>query len=229
MHRRDFFLATTAAMLTAAGRQLHGAPAEAASTPAPDGPLDLAGIAAAMGAGRLTARQLTQYYLDRIAELDRRGPSLGAVLETNPRALEIADALDHERRSHGPRGPLHGVPILIKDNVETADRMMTTAGSLALEGWYAPEDAPLAARLRAAGAVILGKSNLSEWANFRSTHSCSGWSGRGGQTRNPYALDRSPSGSSSGSAVAVAADLCERDIQSNPWPLASPGSSRFTS
>ena len=208
MHRRDFFLATTAAMLTAAGRPPHAAPAAAAATTPLDAPLDLAGMAAAMGAGRLTARQLTQYYLDRIAELDRRGPSLTAVLEINPRALEIADALDQERRAHRTRGPLHGIPILIKDNVETADRMMTTAGSLALEGWYAPEDAPLAARLRAAGAVILGKTNLSEWANFRSTHSCSGWSGRCGQTRNPYALNRSPSGSSSGSAVAVAADLC---------------------
>jgi amidase len=208
MYRRDFFLATTAAVLTAAGRNLHAAPAAATSTAPVDGPLDLAGMAAAMTAGRLTARQLTQYYLDRISELDRRGPSLGAVLETNPRALEIADELDRERRAHGPRGPLHGVPILIKDNVETADRMMTTAGSLALEGWYAPEDAPLAARLRAAGAVILGKTNLSEWANFRSTHSTSGWSGRGGQCHNPHALNRSPSGSSSGSAVAVAADLC---------------------
>jgi amidase len=146
--------------------------------------------------------------LDRIDALNRRGPTLCAVLETNPRALDIAAELDRERAAQGPRGPLHGVPILIKDNVETADRMMTTAGSLALEGWYAPKDAPLVARLRAAGAVILGKTNMSEWANFRSTHSSSGWSARGGQARNPYALDRSPSGSSSGSAVAVAANLC---------------------
>src|SRR5208282_2938376 len=122
--------------------------------------------------------------------------------------LEIAAALDQERRATGPRGPLHGMPVLIKDNIETADRMMTTAGSRALEGWYAPGDAPLVARLRAAGAVILGKTNLSEWANFRSSHSSSGWSGRGGQTHNPYALNRTPSGSSSGSAVAVAANLC---------------------
>src|SRR6185437_16090336 len=122
--------------------------------------------------------------------------------------LEIAAALDKERRSRGPRGRLHGVPILIKDNVETADHMMTTAGSLALEGWYAPTDAPLVERLRAAGAVILGKANLSEWANFRSTRASSGWSARGGQCRNPYAIDRTPSGSSSGSAVAVAANLC---------------------
>src|SRR6202044_466037 len=122
--------------------------------------------------------------------------------------LDIAAELDRERRDRGPRGSLHGVPILIKDNVEAADRMMTTAGSLALEGWYAPTDAPLVARLRAAGAVILGKTNLSEWANFRSTHSSSGWSGRGGQTRCPYGLDRNPSGSSSGSGTAVAANMC---------------------
>jgi amidase len=151
---------------------------------------------------------LTQAYLDRIDATNHRGPELRAVLESNPRALETAESLDAERRSTGPRGPLHGVPILIKDNVETADRMMTTAGSLALEGWYAPRDAPLVARLRAAGAVILGKTNLSEWANFRSTHSSSGWSARGGQARNPYALNRTPSGSSSGSAVAVSANLC---------------------
>jgi amidase len=165
-------------------------------------------MANAFADGRLTSRALTQAYLERIDATNRRGPNLGAVLETNPRALETAASLDAERRSTGPRGPLHGVPILIKDVIETADRMMTTAGSLALEGWYAPQDAPLVARLRAAGAVILGKTNLSEWANFRSTHSSSGWSARGGQTRNPYAPDRSPSGSSSGSAVAVSANLC---------------------
>jgi amidase len=130
------------------------------------------------------------------------------VIETNPRALEIAEKLDAERKAKGSRGALHGVPVLIKDNVETSDHMMSTAGSLALEGWYAPQDAPLVERLRTAGAVILGKSNLSEWANFRSTHSSSGWSGRGGQCRNPYATNRTPSGSSSGSAVAVSANLC---------------------
>src|SRR5271156_5571992 len=170
--------------------------------------LTLADIAAAFAGGRLTSKQLTQLYLERIDMLDRRGPALRAVLETNPAALETAAELDRERLAQGPRGALHGVPILIKDNVETTDRMMTTAGSLALEGWYAGKDAPLVARLRRAGAVILGKTNLSEWANFRSDHSISGWSGRGAQTRNPYALDRSPSGSSSGSAVAVAANLC---------------------
>jgi amidase len=170
--------------------------------------ITLAEAATAMAAGRLTARALTQMYLERIDALDRRGPELRAVLEINPRALEIAADLDRERRTHGARGPLHGMPLLIKDNIETQDHMMTTAGSLALEGWYAPADAPLVAQLRARGAVILGKANLSEWANFRSTHSSSGWSGRGGQTRNPYALNRTPSGSSSGSAVAVAAGLC---------------------
>jgi amidase len=201
MNRRDFLAMTAAAV---------AAPAAATSAPGRLAveELTLGDIAAAFAAGRLTSHALTQAYLERIDALDRRGPALHAVLETNPRALEIAAALDDERRRRGPRSALHGVPILIKDNVETADRMMTTAGSLALEGWYPPTDAPLVARLRAAGAVILGKTNLSEWANFRSTHSSSGWSARGGQTHNPYALNRTPSGSSSGSAVAVAANLC---------------------
>ncbi len=207
MDRREFLITAVAASLTARG---HAASSRAAGDhgAAALTELTLADIATAYRAGRLTARQLTQTYLERIAALDRRGPALRAVLETNPHALETAALLDDEYRRQGPRGPLHGVPVMIKDNVETADRMMTTAGSLALEGWYAPRDAPLVARLRSAGAIILGKTNLSEWANFRSTHSLSGWSGRGGQTRNPYALDRTPSGSSSGSAVAVAANLC---------------------
>jgi len=165
-------------------------------------------LARAMADGVETSRGITEWYLDRIARLDRDGPGLNAVIEVNPDALAIADALDVERRARGPRGPLHGIPVLLKDNIETGDRMMTTAGSLALEGSVASEDSGVARRLRAAGAVILGKANLSEWANFRSTHSISGWSSRGGQTRNPYALDRNPCGSSSGSAVAVAADLC---------------------
>ncbi len=156
-----------------------------------------------------SSRERVRQYLDRIDQLDRRGPQLRAVIEINPEALAIADALDAEAKAKGPRGPLHGTPILIKDNIDTADRMKTTAGSLALADAPAPkQDAPLVKRLRAAGAVIIGKTNLSEWANFRSTHSVSGWSGRGGQTRNPYALDRNPSGSSSGSGVAVAAELC---------------------
>jgi len=160
-----------------------------------------------MDTGQDTARSLVEKYLARIGALDRQGPSLHSLIEINPDALTIADALDAERRTRGPRGPLHGIPILIKDNIATADRMMTTAGSLALVGAAPPRDAFVVTRLRNAGAVILGKTNLSEWANFRSSHSSSGWSARGGQTRNPYALDRSPSGSSSGSAVAAAANL----------------------
>src|SRR5271155_1267095 len=202
MNRRNFLGAAGA--LTAVWRSLPSAATDLDTST----PITLAEAAAAMEAGRLTARALTQMYLERIDTLDRRGPELRAVLEVNPRALEIAADLDRERRADGARGPLHGMPLLIKDNIETQDHMMTTAGSLALEGWYAPTDAPLVARLRARGAVILGKANLSEWANFRSTHSSSGWSGRGGQTRNPYALNRTPSGSGSGSAVAVAPGLC---------------------
>jgi amidase len=165
-----------------------------------------------MERGQDTARSLVEKYTARIERLDRQGPALRSVIELNPEALTIADALDTERKQKGARGPLHGIPILIKDNIATADRMTTTAGSLALEGVRAPQDAFVVSRLREAGAVILGKTNLSEWANFRSTHSSSGWSARGGQTRNPYALDRSPCGSSSGSAVAVAANLAAAAI-----------------
>lgn len=154
----------------------------------------------------------TEHYLARIAAIDRSGPRLNSVIEVNPGALAIAAALDRERAKKGPRGPLHGVPVLIKDNIDTADKMNTTAGSLALVGSIALRDSWVAARLRAAGAVILGKTNLSEWANYRSTHSVSGWSGRGGQTHNPYALDRNPCGSSSGSGAAVSAGLCAMAI-----------------
>ena len=161
-----------------------------------------------MASGELSARQATEQYLERIEAIDRQGPKLNAIIELNPDALQIAGQLDEERAQGQVRGPLHGVPIVIKDNIDTADRMMTTAGSLALEGSVAAQDAFLVSRLRQAGVVILGKANLSEWANFRSNHSVSGWSSRGGQTRNPYALDRNPCGSSSGSAVAVAANLC---------------------
>ena len=150
-----------------------------------------------MKAGRLTARGITQSYLGRIAALDRQGPGLRAVLETNPDALAIADAMDAERTRGRVRGPLHGIPVIIKDNIDTHDRMQTTAGSLALEGNVAVRDAFIVERLRAAGAVILAKANLSEWANFRSTRSSSGWSGRGRQCRNPYVLDRTPSGHTS--------------------------------
>src|SRR6202050_254477 len=165
-----------------------------------------------MSEGSLTARSLTAQYLERIEAIDRRGPMLNSVIELNPDALSIAASLDAERQAKGVRGPLHGIPILIKDNIDTADRMMTTAGSLALEGSLAQRDSFVAARLRAAGAVLLGKTNLSEWPNMRSSHSTSGWSGRGGLTRNPYALDRNPCGSSSGSGAAVSANLCAAAI-----------------
>lgn len=160
-----------------------------------------------MQSGQETARSLVEKYTARIEAIDRSGPSLHSVIELNPEALAIADSLDAERKSRGPRGPLHGIPVLLKDNIATADRMMTTAGSMALAGITPPRDAFIVQRLRQAGAVILGKTNLSEWANFRSTHSTSGWSGRGGQTHDPYALDRNPSGSSSGSGAAIAASL----------------------
>jgi amidase len=165
-------------------------------------------LQAGLQSGKFTARSLAQQYLARIDEIDKRGPAINAILQTNPDALSIADRCDAERKSGKLRGPLHGIPILIKDNIGTADGMMTTAGSLALLGFTPNRDSGVARRLRESGAVILGKANLSEWANFRSSHSSSGWSGRGGQTRNPYALDRNPSGSSSGSAVAAAASLC---------------------
>ncbi len=167
----------------------------------------LAQLQAAMTSGQHTARSIAERYLARIHEVDQTGPALKAVLELNPDALAIAGALDAERKAKGPRGPLHGIPMLLKDNIDTADRLHTSAGSLALAESIAPHDAPLVARLRAAGAVLLGKTNLSEWANFRSAHSTSGWSGRGGQTKNPYALDRNPCGSSSGSAAAISANL----------------------
>jgi amidase len=168
----------------------------------------LADLQSGMAAGKYTARSITQAYLDRIAELDRQGPTLRHVIETNPDALSIADSLDQERKGGRVRGPLHGIPVLIKDNIDTADRMTTTAGSLALAGSIPLQDSFVAAKLRAAGAILLGKTNLSEWANFRSTHSTSGWSGRGGQAKNPYVLDRNPCGSSSGSGGAVSANLC---------------------
>jgi amidase len=162
--------------------------------------------------GKYTARSITEKYLARIEAIDRHGPAVNSVIELNPDALAMADALDRERRAKGPRGPLHGIPVLIKDNIATRDQMQTTAGSLALVGSVPPKDAFVAKKLRDAGAVILGKTNLSEWANIRSSHSTSGWSGRGGQTHNPYALDRNPCGSSSGSGAAVAANLCPAAI-----------------
>jgi amidase len=167
----------------------------------------IAGLQEGMRGGKWSARELAEKYVERIEKYDRKGPALNSVIELNPDALSIAAALDRERKDGRVRSPLHGVPVLVKDNIDTADRMQTTAGSLALAGTHAPRDAFVAARLREAGAVLLGKTNLSEWANFRSTHSTSGWSGRGGQTRNPYAVDRNPCGSSSGSGVAVAANF----------------------
>jgi amidase len=161
-----------------------------------------------MQSGQITARAITQKYLDRISAIDKNGPKLNSVIELNPEALSIADSLDKERKNGKVRGPLHGIPVLIKDNIDTADKMQTTAGALALEGNVAKNDSFVAKKLREAGAVILGKTNLSEWANFRSSRSVSGWSSRGGQTKNAYVLDRSPCGSSSGSAVAVSANLC---------------------
>ena len=165
-----------------------------------------------MKSGKFTARSLVEKYASRIDEVDKpndkRGPAVNSILELNPDAPAIADALDQERKAKGPRGPLHGVPVLIKDNIDTADKMMTTAGSLALLGAKPAKDSFVAQKLRAAGAVILGKTNLSEWANIRSSHSTSGWSGRGGLTRNPYALDRNPCGSSSGTGAGISANLC---------------------
>lgn len=168
----------------------------------------VADLQAAMAAGQLSAVEITEACLRRIERLDRDGPRLKSVIELNPNAHALAKALDRERRERGARGPLHGIPILIKDNLDTHDRMSTTAGSLALAGSVAPRDAFVVERLRAAGVVLLGKTNLSEWANFRGSRSISGWSGRGGQTRNPYVVSCSPSGSSSGSACAVSAGFC---------------------
>ncbi len=170
--------------------------------------LGITELSEGMAQGRWSARELTRAYLDRIAVTNLQGPELRAVIETNPEAEEIAAGLDAERAAGKLRGPLHGIPILLKDNIATADRTATSAGSLALAEARATRDAGVAARLRAAGAVLLGKANLSEWANFRSERSSSGWSGRGGQTRNPYVLDRNPCGSSSGSGVAASANLC---------------------
>ncbi len=215
--RRTFLEAGIAGGLIAAGSGTlaHGGIASANQnvTPLPctDFELDeatLDELGAAQKTGRETARSLAEKYLARIAAIDQAGPQLKSVIETNPDALAIADGLDRERKTRGPRGPLHGIPVLIKDNIATADKMETTSGSLALVGARPQNDSFVAKQLRAAGAVIIGKTNLSEWANIRCTYSTSGWSGRGGLTKNPYALDRNPCGSSSGSGVAVAANLC---------------------
>lgn len=168
----------------------------------------LADLQAGLAEGKFKAHSLAQKYLSRIEQIDKQGPKINSIIEINPDALSIAQDLDQERKASKARGPLHGIPVLIKDNIDTADHMLTTAGSLALVGSHPAEDSFVARRLREAGAVILGKTNLSEWANIRSSHSTSGWSGRGGLTKNPYALDRNPCGSSSGSGAAVSASLC---------------------
>ena len=219
---RRSFLQTAIIGGTAAGlTPIYPALAAARATAAPAGeaqsapsvkPFELDEITIAdlqdgMKSGQFNARSLTEKYLARIEEVDKRGPKLNSVIELNPDAPSIADGLDEERKAKHPLGPLHGIPVLIKDNIATDDRMMTTAGSLALVGAKAPKDSFLAQKLRAAGAVILGKTNLSEWANMRSSHSTSGWSGRGGLTRNPYALDRNPCGSSSGTGAGISANL----------------------
>ena len=203
-------LGSVSALAGKAGRADAAPPAVPA--PAPDAfELDEATVVdlqKRMESGQDSSRSLCEKYMARIEALDRQGPALMSVLEINPDALSIAESLDAERKAGKVRGPLHGIPILVKDNIGTADRMQTTAGSLALIGAIPAKDAHVVTRLRAAGVVLLGKTNLSEWANFRSTHSSSGWSGRGGQCRNPYALDRNPSGSSSGSGTAAASNLC---------------------
>ena len=209
MERRDFVRMGVAGTVsgTVAGTSLLAQAAPSKTAPAAILEAGVHAQGQAMRAGKLTAHELASRYLARIAAVDRAGPRLRSVIEINPDALEIARERDRERKAGKLRGPLHGIPVLLKDNIATADKMSTTAGSLVLDGVKARRDAHIVARLRSAGAVILGKTNLSEWANMRSTRSTSGWSGRGGLTRNPYALDRNTSGSSSGSASAIAASL----------------------
>ncbi len=213
MSRRGFIkTGLSGGVLLAAGlsgRDAAAVPLPRTGAEAPElGEKTIEEIAGGMASGKYTARSVTESYIARIEAVDRKGPTIRSVIELNPDALMIADGLDRERKEKGPRGPLHGIPVLIKDNIDTADRMATTAGSLALVGSKPPADAFVVRQLRQAGAIILGKTNLSEWANIRSNHSTSGWSGRGGLTRNPYALDRNTSGSSSGSAAAVTSNLC---------------------
>jgi amidase len=217
-NRRSFLKTTligsAAATLTPLYPALGAAREIASAVPASDvKPFELdevtiSGLQDGMQSGKFTAHSLVEMYASRIEEIDKHGPAVNSVLELNPDALSIASSLDQERKAKGPRGPLHGIPVLIKDNIDTADKMMTTAGSLALVGSKPLQDSFVAQKLRSAGAVILGKTNLSEWANIRSSHSTSGWSGRGGLTRNPYVLDRNPCGSSSGTGAGISANLC---------------------
>jgi amidase len=214
MDRRDFIRnGALSAAVIAGAKQAHASPTSVHEESETVSPFELeektiADLQKMMSSGQMSSRQITLRYLARIEQLNKRGSALHAVIETNPDALAIAAALDAERKTKGPRGPMHGIPVLLKDNIDTHDRMTTTAGSLALEGSIPLRDSFITRRLRAAGAVLLGKTNLSEWANFRSSHASSGWSGRGGQAKNPYVLDRNPCGSSSGSGAAVAANLC---------------------
>jgi amidase len=191
-----------------AAREIAAVPAHSDVQPFELDEVTIAELQGGMKSGKFTARSLVEKYSARIGGIDKQGPSINSIIERNPDALTIADALDEERKAKGPRGPMHGIPVLIKDNIDTADKMMTTAGSLALVGSKPPQDSFVAQKLRIAGAVILGKTNLSEWANIRCSHSTSGWSGRGGLTKNPYALDRNPCGSSSGTGAGISANLC---------------------
>jgi amidase len=209
MDRRGFITTAGALSLAAAAGELRAATIALAFDPTEQ---SIASLQRALAAGTLTSEALTAAYLHRIARFDQHGPQYRSVLALNPSALKDARALDSERKSGKLRGPLHGIPIIVKDNIETRDPVATTAGSYALAGSFRPADAPLAVRLRAAGAIILAKANLSEWANFRSTRSCSGWSGIGGQARNAYDPARNPSGSSAGSGVAAAASFCAAAI-----------------
>src|ERR1041384_4635138 len=209
MKRRQFLQTTAATSLVSL---INPVSTLSAPPPAELDELTISELQQGMQSGKYSSRELVEKYSDRISDIDKKGPALAAVIEMNPDAEQIDTTIDRERKERGPRGPLHGIPILIKDNIDTKDRMMTTAGSLALVGSKPLQDAFAAQKLREAGAVILGKTNLSEWANFRSTKSSSGWSGRGGQTKNPYSLERNPCGSSSGSGAAVAANLCAAAI-----------------
>ena len=219
MRRRDFLQTSVlggAAAFSSVGGILAAVEPDSGNWQPPDSfeleELTISDLQQGLVSGKYTSKSLVSKYLERMKDVDSSGPAVNSVIEINSEAEAIAETLDRERKSKGARGPLHGIPILIKDNIDTADRMMTTAGSLALLNSHATRDAFIVQRLRHAGAVILGKTNLSEWANFRSTHSSSGWSGRGGQTKNPYALDRNPCGSSSGSGAATAASMCAGSI-----------------
>ena len=218
MRRRSFLAAAVGGAIASQTACQYVPGGSAAASTAPSNfeldEVSLSDVSSGLAMGKWTSAKLVDLYLARIQAVDKNGPKLNSVLALNPDAASIAKQLDQERKSGKIRGPLHGVPILIKDNIETRDPIATTAGSLALADWRSPQDAFIVARLRAACAIILGKTNLSEWANYRSTHSSSGWSGVGGQTNNPYALDRNPSGSSSGSGAAAAASLCAGAIGS---------------